>query len=119
MTTITGYNLFLIIVTIVMALLIAATTLYLLVAFQHPEDRMQAWFPKIVVCISMFVAISTVLCFPLDVANRQACDGDLLWSDCEFTLPMKDIWYGVYIANIVLVYIVTPFTLFYYEADSD
>lgn len=115
----TGQNLFLIIVTVVAALLIAAVTLYLLVAFSHPEDRNQAWWPKIVVCFSMFIAISTVLLFPLDVANRRACISDILDSDCELTLPMREIWFGIYIVNVVLVYIITPFTLFYYEADSD
>lgn len=115
----TGYNLFLIIVTVVAAVLIAAVTLYLLVAFSHPEDRNQAWWPKIVVCFSMFIAISTVLLFPLDVANRRACDPQILYSDCEFTLPMRSLWYGIYIINVVLVYLITPFTLFYYEADSD
>lgn len=119
MSAVTGYNLFLIIVTVVAAFLIAAVTLYLLVAFCHPEDRMQAWWPKIVVCSSMFIAIVTVLLFPLDVANRGACDDRILFSDCDLTLPMKEIWYGVYIINVVLVYIITPFTLFYYEADSD
>ena len=115
----TGYNVFLIVVTVVAALMIAAVTVYLLAAFSHPEDRMQAWFPKIVVCCSIFVAIITVLMFPLDVANRQACSDRILFSDCDLTLPMKEMWYGVYIANIVLVYLVTPFTLFYYEADSE
>jgi LMBR1 domain-containing protein 1 len=119
MVSATGYNLFLIIVTCVAALLIAAVTVYLLAAFSHPEDKMQAWFPKVVVCLSIFVAITTVLMFPLDVANRKACDPQILFSDCELTLPMKQMWYGVYFANIVLVYLITPFTLFYYEADSE
>lgn len=115
----TGQNVFLIIVTCVAAVMIAAVTIYLLAAFTHPEDRMQAWFPKVVVCLSIFVAITTVLMFPLDVANRTACDREILLSDCDLTLPMKEMWYGIYIANIVLVYVVTPFTLFYYEADSE
>lgn len=119
MSALTGYNVFLIIVTVIVAVLVALTTLYLLVAFAHPEDRNQAWFPKIVVCSSMFIAIITVLMFPLDVANRSACDEKVLFSDCDFTLPMEDMWYAVYIINVILVYIVTPFTLFYYEADSE
>jgi hypothetical protein len=115
----TGHNIFLIVVTCIAALMIAAVTVYLLAAFSHPEDKMQAWFPKIVVCFSIFVAITTVLMFPLDVANRKACDPDILFSDCKLTLPMKGMWYGIYIINIVLVYLITPFTLFFYEADSE
>ena len=114
-----GPNLALIVIAVVVALIIAAVTLYILTAFQHPEDRLQAWFPKFVVCTSLFIAIATVLLFPLDVANRRACSADVLFSDCDFTLPMRTLWYIVYIVNILLVYIVTPFTVFYYEADSD
>ena len=115
----TGFNAFIIIVTVVAAVLIAAVTLYLMASFLHPEDRMQAWFPKIVVACSIFLAITTVLMFPLDVANTRACDPQILFSDCEYTLPMREMWYSVYIVNIVLVYLVTPFALFYYEADSE
>lgn len=119
MVSATGFNAFIIIVTVVAAFLIAAVTLYLMSAFLHPEDRMQAWFPKIVVACSIFVAITTVLMFPLDVANRKACDPRILFTDCDYTLPMEEMWYGIYIANVVLVYLVTPFALFYYEADSE
>ena len=112
-------NIAIIVVAIVVAFMVAATTLYILVAFQHPEDRLQAWFPKIVVCTSLFVAICTVLLFPLDVANRRACTEGELFSECDFALPMRELWFAFYVINVVLVYIVTPFTLFYYEADSD
>jgi len=44
-----GYNWFLIIVAIVCSVLVTIINVYILVHFQHPEDRNQAWFPKIVV----------------------------------------------------------------------
>ena len=68
-----GYNYFLIVVTAVVCVLAVVVALYLLVSFQHPEDRNQAWFPKGVVILGISLAIWTVLLFPLDVANRQAC----------------------------------------------
>ena len=67
-----GYNYFLIVVTAVVCVLAVVVALYLLVSFQHPEDRNQAWFPKGVVILGISLAIWTVLLFPLDVANRQA-----------------------------------------------
>ena len=68
-----GYNYFLIVVTAVVCVLAVVVALYLLVSFQHPEDKNQAWFPKGVVILGISLAIWTVLLFPLDVANRQAC----------------------------------------------
>ena len=67
-----GYNYFLIVVTAVVCVLAVVVALYVLVSFQHPEDKNQAWFPKGVVILGISLAIWTVLLFPLDVANRQA-----------------------------------------------
>jgi LMBR1 domain-containing protein 1 len=83
------------------------------------EDKNQAWFPKLVVLLGFSVAIWTVLLFPLDVANNQACTLDVPLSSCETTLPMKELWWAVYIANIVIVFALVPFSIFFYEADSD
>ena len=44
-----GYNWFLIIVAIVCSVVVTMINVYILVHFQHPEDRNQAWFPKLVV----------------------------------------------------------------------
>ena len=56
---------------------------------------------------------------PLDVGNRHACAEHVALSACNFTLPMKELWYSVYMAMILLIVVVIPGTMFYYEADSD
>jgi LMBR1 domain-containing protein 1 len=114
-----GVNWFLIIVVAAVALMTVALSLYLIVIYQHPEDKNQAWFPKIVVLLGLCVAIYTVLLFPLDVANQQSCTLDIPLVDCTFTFPMRTIWEGLYIANMLLVFMLIPFSLFYYEADSE
>ena len=38
-------------------------------------------------------------------------------SPCKLTLPMKDLWLAVYIADAILVFFVIPFAIFYYEGD--
>jgi len=48
------------------------------------------------------------------VANRGACAEDIRLSSCDFTMPMRELWYAVYILNAVLVFLVTPFAIFYY-----
>ena len=103
----------------VVAILVLLVSLYLVVHFQHPEDKNQAWIPKLVVLLGFTVAMWTVLLFPLDVANQQACDLDIPLSSCDTTLPMTQLWYAVYIANIVITFVLVPFSIFYYEADSE
>ena len=44
-----GYNWFLILVAIIASVVLVLINVYILVNFQHPEDRNQAWFPKLVV----------------------------------------------------------------------
>ena len=110
---------FLILIAVVAAVLVLAGCVYILVEYQHPEDRNQAWIPKIIVILGMCVAIWSVLLFPLDVANTQACAQNVSPSACTYTLPMQSIWYGIFIGNLVLTFIIMPFTLFFYEADSD
>jgi LMBR1 domain-containing protein 1 len=114
-----GFNWFLILATVVVAAMSLAGCIYLLVEYQHPEDRNQAWIPKIIVILSMSMAIWTVLAFPLDVANQRACSENISPSSCTYTLPMHDIWFALFISNLVFVFAIIPFTLFLYEADSD
>lgn len=114
-----GFNWFLIITVVVVTALVLFVSAYLIVYLQHPEDKNQAWIPKCVVWLGLSLATLSVLMFPLDVANRGACAEDIPLSSCDLTLPMRELWYSVYIANAVLVFIATPFAIFYYEAGSE
>ncbi|BDA43033.1 LIMR family protein At3g08930 [Coccomyxa sp. Obi] len=114
-----GFNWFLIVVTVVVAALAVLTALYLLVHYMHPEDKNQAWFPKVVVITGITLAIWTVLLFPLDAANRKACSPDVPVSYCTLTIPTLQLWLACFIANAVLTFVAIPFAMFYYEADSD
>jgi len=112
-------NWFMIIVVAVVAVLTIIFSLYIMVIYQHPEDKNQAWFPKIIVIFGMTLAIYTVLMFPLDVTNSQVCDLNLPLVDCSTTFPMDILWQVVYIANMVTVFVLVPFAFFYYEGDSE
>lgn len=114
-----GYNWFLILVACVVGILCVVGNVYLLVHYQHPEDRNQAWFPKGVVIFGLSLSMLTVLLFPLDVANRAACSAAIVEGSCTLTLPMTQLWYAIFITNLALVFLIIPFTLFFYEGDSD
>ncbi|XP_030449803.1 LIMR family protein At5g01460 [Syzygium oleosum] len=113
------FNLALVIVAIVVCALVLLFNVYLLVNYQHPDDANQAYFPKLVVVLGLSVAAISILMLPADVANRQACRHAIYNGACSLTLPMKDLWLAIYIADAVLVFFVIPFAMFYYEGDQD
>jgi len=110
---------FLILIVVVVSIGILIGNIYVLAFYAHPEDRNQAWFPKIVVLLGLSLCFLSVLMLPLDVANRNACDQTKLLSACSYTLPMKDLWTYTYMTMIIWVTFIIPFTLFYYESDSE
>lgn len=112
-------NWFLILIAVIIFLLCLAGNVYVLIHYQHPDDRNQAWIPKIVVVLGLTLAMCTVLMFPLDVANRRACSDNIVESACRLTLPMEKLWFAVFIINLCLVWAIIPFTVFFYEGDSD
>lgn len=113
------FNVALVIVAAVVSVLVLLVSVYLLVNYQHPDDANQAYFPKLVVVLGITVAVLSILMLPADVANRQACKRAVYNGACALTLPMKTLWLVVYILDAVLVFLVIPFAMFYYEGDQD
>ncbi|KAI9023288.1 LMBR1-like membrane protein-domain-containing protein [Hyaloraphidium curvatum] len=99
--------------TAVFGCLVVAAALYFLVYFQHPDDKWVAWLPKLVVVLGFSLACYNIFLLPLDVANQKgqfAASGGL---------PMKELWLAFFSASTVLVLVVVPFTIFYYEGEED
>ncbi|RWR73973.1 LMBR1-like membrane protein [Cinnamomum micranthum f. kanehirae] len=113
------FNLALLIVAIVVCVIVFIFNVYLLINYQHPDDANQAYFPKFVVVFGLSIAAISILMLPADVANRQACRRAVYNGACHLTLPMKDLWLAVYIVDAVLVFLVIPFAMFYYEGDQE
>ncbi|KAF6153625.1 hypothetical protein GIB67_027492 [Kingdonia uniflora] len=113
------FNLALVIVAIVVCVLVFIFNVYLLVNYQHPDDKNEAYFPKFVVIFGLSVAAISILMLPADVANRQACSRAIYIGACNLTLPMKSLWLVIYIVDAVLVFFVIPFAMFFYEGDQD
>lgn len=113
------FNLALVIIAAVVCVVVFLFNIYLLINYQHPDDLNQAYFPKLVVVLGLSVAEISILMLPADVANRQACKNSIYNGACNLTLPMKDLWLAVYIIDVVLVFFVIPFAMFYYEGDQE
>lgn len=102
-----------------MSVLTVLCNVYVLVHFQHPDDRNQAKFPKLVVVTGLTMAVLSILLLPLDVANRAACAESIIESACSYTLPMTELWYAMYMTMFAYIFVLIPWTLFYYEQDSE
>jgi len=112
-------DIFLAISTTVVFLILIVVAVYLLVYYQHPDDHNDAYFPKFVVIIGIILTGATCLLLPLDVANKDGypgCDGyetalcgglnmALFWDVFFWLIP---IW----------VFLMIPFSSFFYEADD-
>ena len=91
----------------------------MLINYQHPDDTVDSLISKAVVVFSLTLAEVSVLMFPLDVGNRRACTNavDLSW--CALTMPMRDLWYTVWMIMIILAFAILPWFLFFHETDTD
>jgi LMBR1 domain-containing protein 1 len=68
-------DIFLIVSITVAFFILLVVAVYLLVYYQHPDDRNEAYFPKIVVVVGIMLAGATALLLPLDVANNAGYSG--------------------------------------------
>lgn len=101
---------FLIIVVLVMAVLIALGVVGLIIAYGHPDDKTQAWLPKIVTIFGFWLAFAAILAIPYDVANRRGDGGGL---------RLDVLWQIIFIVMAVMIGFVVPYTFFYYESQID
>lgn len=110
---------FLILAIVVAFLILLVTGVYLIVHWSHPEDKNEAYFPKLVTLLGFIFAGATVLMLPLDVANNEGyagCSG----YDTAFCggLNMRLFWDIFYWLIPIWTFVMIPFSTFYYEADD-
>lgn len=103
----------LVVIACIVALLTLGLVIYLVVLFQSEDDKNQAWFPKIIVVLSLTLACFNVLTLPYDIANRKdpTVEG-LPGGGIDVTLVWQIVLYGI----AGLSFAVVPFAMFYYEA---
>jgi len=80
----------------------------ILVYFQAEEDRNTAWAPKVAVVTGLTLTALLVLLPPMDVANRSSGDH----------LDMALLYQIMFVVIAVMVIILIPFLIFYFEAED-
>lgn len=101
-------NVVLIVGMAVVMFLTLVASLYILVYFQHEEDRNTAWVPKVVVLIGLSLACWVVMALPLDIANSKVAGG----------LRIDIIWQVLYTTIGIWCIAIIPFAIFYYESED-
>jgi LMBR1 domain-containing protein 1 len=103
----------LVVVAAVMAVITVALVFYLVVLFSSEDDKNQAWFPKIVVVLSLSLACFNVLILPYDIANRM---DPALQGTPGGGIDVTLVWQIVLYAIAALTFVICPFAMFYYES---
>lgn len=99
-------------------MILTILAIYFVVYFQHPDDKNQAYFPKFIVTFGFIQAFGTVLLLPLDISNSDGSMCSFTTDFCDVPFDMELFWTIMFWANLVMLTIVIPFTMFYYEADD-
>ena len=68
---------------------------------------------------TLSLATWSILLLPLDVANNASCSDAVIRSECDFALPMEELWYAVYMSMFLMVVVVVPWTFFFYEQEEE
>ncbi|KAL4118587.1 hypothetical protein PRIC2_010912 [Phytophthora ramorum] len=114
-----GVDLFLLAVVVIIAVALILCNIYILVYFQHDDDKNTAYFPKALVVFGLFFAEATVLLLPLDVANNSTAIGCAEgWNTVCGNINMDLLWLMVFLSIVIFLVVLLPFAIFYYEADD-
>lgn len=94
--------------------------IYILVLWQHPDDKNEAYFPKALVIFGLTLAQGAVLFLPLDVANNAGnVECDQSWSDAFCgALNMALAWEIIFYMIFIMAFFMIPYTIFFYEEDD-
>lgn len=101
-------SIFLIGVALVVPIGLLIACFVFIIYFSSPDDKNQAWVPKIITLLGLTLACCSILLLPFDVANHSF-DGHL-------DQVIAILWQVIYVAVAVYVTAVIPFAYFYYEA---
>jgi LMBR1 domain-containing protein 1 len=105
-------DVFMLVMTIILAVLLLIVNIYLLAYYCHPDDRGfgNALICKLVVIIGMTLAWAQVLMLPLDVSNSRDFGGGI---------RMDLFWIIIYLCTAVFIFFIIPALTYYYEADPE
>lgn len=108
-----GFQIFLIIFSSVVGLILLAVNGYILVLYLHPDDKgiKRAPYGKIIIVLGLSICQAQALLVPLDVAFKANINSEVF--------KMGTFWLFLYLALIVFICFFIPFAVFFYESDPE
>lgn len=105
-------DVWLLILTIIGAVLVLFTNVYLFFMYNHPDDNKDCvgWFGRIVVIAGSCIILGMVLVLPLDVANSRGHGGGL---------NTEILWQILLILYFVFLVFLIPYMILLYETDEE
>ena len=90
--------------------------MYLLTHYIHKDDRDFTVAPlsKILIVLGLTLCQAQALLVPMDVANNSGSITTII----SETIDMKSFWFLVYGILLLLICILFPFAIFFYETDT-
>ena len=79
-----------IVVAVIVAALVLIGCIVFIIQMQHPDDRLTAWLPKLIVLLGLFLTCSVVLLLPFDASMSQSCNTD---PTCTVAASLGQLWY--------------------------
>ena len=102
-----------------MPVFVLVLSFYVLVYYQHPDDKWTNYFPKVVVVLGISLALICILMLPFDVANQGGGIGCSTWNAGSRAcggLNLTLIWQILFLLLGLWYFILIPFTMFFYES---
>jgi LMBR1 domain-containing protein 1 len=90
---------------IILPILILCISVYLLALFSHPSEKSENHHLKLLIILGITISHICVLLIPLDLANENLIDMQLLWQIILWTM-------------LIFVIILIPLAVIYYEKDE-
>ena len=119
MVVFTATNVLLLIVTCITPFIALAGSILFIIYFQAKTERFRGWPAKIIITITLTLAILSTLLIPFDVANtksNQIGSGGLIEGSLDYAFG---IVFQIYYAVVILVtIIVIPFSVIFYETED-
>eukprot|EP01041_Mallomonas_annulata_P002734 gene2734-5382_t len=111
---------FLVVAIAILIFLLLVIDVYILVHFQHPDDKNESYVAKFIIVIGLLVSQLSVLLLPIDVANNNGsidCQSNADGNVCG-GIDMTLFWQVLLVIVIVMLIVIIPFATFFYEADD-
>jgi LMBR1 domain-containing protein 1 len=98
------------VVAVIVGLLVLIGCVVFIIQMQHPDDKLTAWFPKMIVLLGLFLACSVVLLLPFDASMSQSCQQD---PNCTVAHTLAQLWYISFLSIAIMAFVIIPLAYFW------